>query len=109
LSTPISSRQKHTTASNAPPDLRNPTLSLHDALPIYRQAEEDAAENQQTDVRGEHDDHRADEEHQRKVDDHPSTADHLPCADVLRDRKSTRLNSSHVSISYAVCCSITKK
>src|SRR5690625_5421712 len=23
---------------------------------------------------------------------------------VLRDRKSTRLNSSHVAISYAVCC-----
>src|SRR5699024_12802488 len=26
------------------------------------------------------------------------------CTDQLRDRKSTRLNSSHVSISYAVFC-----
>src|SRR5439155_13010188 len=26
-----------------------------------------------------------------------------------RDRKSTRLNSSHVAISYAVCCSKQKK
>src|SRR5690606_42090938 len=25
-------------------------------------------------------------------------------ADPVRDRKSTRLNSSHVKISYAVCC-----
>src|SRR5699024_11348377 len=33
--------------------------------------------------------------------------DHLPCRCVLKkagDRKSTRLNSSHVSISYAVFC-----
>src|SRR5699024_12881773 len=28
---------------------------------------------------------------------------------VYRDRKSTRLNSSHVSISYAVCCLKKKK
>src|SRR5690606_41365271 len=31
-----------------------------------------------------------------------------PCAR-CRDRKSTRLNSSHVTISYAVFCSKTKK
>src|SRR5437870_10291702 len=30
-------------------------------------------------------------------------------ADVLRDRKSTRLNSSHVAISYAVFCLKKKK
>src|SRR5699024_12739595 len=30
-------------------------------------------------------------------------------AEVARDRKSTRLNSSHVSISYAVFCLKTKK
>src|SRR5438874_8775904 len=28
----------------------------------------------------------------------------LPCALLLQDRKSTRLNSSHVEISYAVFC-----
>src|SRR5690625_6959570 len=31
-----------------------------------------------------------------------------PLTAVMRDRKSTRLNSSHVAISYAVCC-LTKK
>src|SRR5699024_11910019 len=31
------------------------------------------------------------------------------CVDVERDRKSTRLNSSHVSISYAVFCLKKKK
>src|SRR5437868_8964670 len=36
--------------------------------------------------------------------------DDLPAADrVDRDRKSTRLNSSHVSISYAVFCLKNKK
>src|SRR5438067_5154807 len=34
--------------------------------------------------------------------------DHVPCI-VMRDRKSTRLNSSHVSISYAVVCLKKKK
>src|SRR5215475_15427411 len=32
----------------------------------------------------------------------------FPCA-ILRDRKSTRLNSSHVKISYAVFCLKKKK
>src|SRR5690625_5464142 len=35
---------------------------------------------------------------------HPSSAAHA-----TRDRKSTRLNSSHVAISYAVFCLIKKK
>src|SRR5437773_8620645 len=35
-----------------------------------------------------------------------SGADHR---DVLRDRKSTRLNSSHITISYAVFCLKKKK
>src|SRR5690625_6518183 len=33
----------------------------------------------------------------------------LLLARFLRDRKSTRLNSSHVAISYAVSCSIKRK
>src|SRR5437868_11335410 len=32
-----------------------------------------------------------------------------PCGNSIRDRKSTRLNSSHVSISYAVFCLKKKK
>src|SRR3989442_10018794 len=63
------------------------TLSLHDALPIYRGDH--------------HHDHDADgdaEDGQRGSPlDHP------------RDRKSTRLNSSHVRISYAVFCLKKKK
>src|SRR5436305_8010063 len=59
------------------------TLSLHDALPIYRRR------------RGRHP--RRSRRRSRPED----RADHLRlCA----DRKSTRLNSSHVRISYAVFC-----
>src|SRR2546430_4465947 len=61
------------------------TLSLHDALPIY-------------------------------AGDDPRRADGTgPLADLhrvragLRDRKSTRLNSSHSQISYAVFCLKKKK
>src|SRR5437868_10595288 len=60
------------------------TLSLHDALPIFEAARR---------VK-----HGAVEE----MVDH---AEHV----VFRDRKSTRLNSSHVSISYAVFCLKKKK
>src|SRR5690349_23111122 len=35
--------------------------------------------------------------------------DHLPVRDPPQDRKSTRLNSSHVEISYAVFCLKKKK
>src|SRR5690242_20857639 len=37
------------------------------------------------------------------------TARHPPPPDCARDRKSTRLNSSHMSISYAVFCLKKKK
>src|SRR5689334_23862750 len=38
-----------------------------------------------------------------------ATPQAAPCAIRLRDRKSTRLNSSHSSISYAVFCLKKKK
>src|SRR5437660_7110924 len=57
------------------------TLSLHDALPIYNFYVIVTAD----DVR---------DPHVEVVDDH---------AEVV-DRRSTRLNSSHVAISYAVFC-----
>src|SRR5579862_68289 len=56
------------------------TLSLHDALPIYDQG------------------HGLRRGTRRRVDRHPG-----------QDRKSTRLNSSHSSISYAVFCLKKKK
>src|SRR6266496_6093605 len=68
------------------------TLSLHDALPIYaprcrrRRNGRRPAARSATDRRADGD---------RRVDD--------------RDRKSTRLNSSHVEISYAVFCLKKKK
>src|SRR3989442_5973748 len=46
-----------------------------------------------------------------KPDDNPCDDSHGRCllAVLLRDRKSTRLNSSHVRISYAVFCLKKKK
>src|SRR6266699_6424842 len=57
------------------------TLSLHDALPISKDPSRPSCPL------------------------HRSTPGHLS----LRDRKSTRLNSSHVRISYAVFCLKKKK
>src|SRR5438067_5674565 len=69
---------------NAPATTKIYTLSLHDALPISNAARSHMAESLR----------------------------HLPAdkrsdpagGEATRDRKSTRLNSSHVSISYAVFC-----
>src|SRR3712207_8579194 len=74
------------------------TLSLHDALPIYRGA---LARAEALDA----------------GDDAPDGVPHLELSDVTTlelealgeiaartDRKSTRLNSSHANISYAVFC-----
>src|SRR5256885_9892492 len=66
------------------------TLSLHDALPICDVGcavielalEDQAAAN-------------------ARAQRHPQ---HVPSADSRADRKSTRLNSSHLVISYAVFC-----
>src|SRR3989442_4868756 len=59
------------------------TLSLHDALPISASVTGTAAEKA------------------KKAS--PLRIIHAP-SEPLRDRKSTRLNSSHVRISYAVFC-----
>src|SRR5205814_8646680 len=62
------------------------TLSLHDALPICFNV--DSGSDVETFIRR----------------DWKST---VPC--IRRDRKSTRLNSSHLGISYAVFCLKKKK
>src|SRR5436309_13531699 len=69
------------------------TLSLHDALPI-------SVTWDGLDVTGA----RADRLTRRGLNFVPQTANVFP-----RDRKSTRLNSSHVKISYAVFCLKKKK
>src|SRR5436305_11181008 len=62
------------------------TLSLHDALPIFIREELDRAGAEEILLPMVH-----------------------PARGSLRDRKSTRLNSSHVRISYAVFCLKKKK
>src|SRR5205814_10579147 len=83
-----------------PPTTEIYTLSLHDALPISedKQPEQQAQEQDWT------------------CPMHPEistpTAGSCPkcgMALMLRDRKSTRLNSSHLGISYAVFCLKKKK
>src|SRR3712207_8300318 len=74
------------------------TLSLHDALPIYGPAAQDS-QGLAVEIR------------------EPSEGGGLSCSDAealksrqrTSDRKSTRLNSSHANISYAVFCLKKKK
>src|SRR5439155_26201669 len=82
----------------------NYTLSLHDALPISCGIRARRAS------RGVHG-RPADPDRlglsARTADARHLRGDHRPLADrasAVRDRKSTRLNSSHVAISYAVFC-----
>src|SRR5699024_12741832 len=78
------------------------TLSLHDALPICDPSADDAGSGDHRDLH-----FRVDLRRSVQPDDLPlrPVAVHGPGG----DRKSTRLNSSHVSISYAVFCLKKKK
>src|SRR5699024_12705103 len=83
------------------------TLSLHDALPICARTHEGTtqptAHPRRTgrarggELRGRH--RPSSRENHRRV-----SRSSLRSLSHARDRKSTRLNSSHVSISYAVFC-----
>src|SRR3712207_7748565 len=80
------------------------TLSLHDALPIWHGADRARPADGQV--------ARDDVVHQRSAAAvlhvrhvHPGAARQL----LSGDRKSTRLNSSHANISYAVFCLKKKK
>src|SRR2546430_8787353 len=75
------------------------TLSLHDALPIYQRALHFMTQHCRADVAV-----------QRGLDRKPAFRAHP--GDAVKtdgDRKSTRLNSSHSQISYAVFCLKKKK
>src|SRR5699024_12522463 len=82
------------------------TLSLHDALPIY---DFEVALSGGRIVGA---DYEVDDEWLDRLGCSPVTADEAkailknkaPGVEAGEDRKSTRLNSSHVSISYAVFC-----
>src|SRR5205814_10042649 len=78
-------------------------LSLHDALPIYRL---DLLRGALELVVGEH---RRALEREVAVQLEPRAAAQVLLAHLDRDRKSTRLNSSHLGISYAVFCLKKKK
>src|SRR5690606_40905543 len=102
---------------HAPPTTETYPLSLHDALPIspatraWRASATDGPPSSDPPfnaaghrralrlaVRGRLDPDRFLPKLPRRLVQHPGTGGHG------RDRKSTRLNSSHVKISYAVFC-----
>src|SRR2546430_8483443 len=66
------------------------TLSLHDALPIYL-----------VDVRTRQ---KSDAPIRKRIQNGLGSGVDVDSGSDLRDRKSTRLNSSHSQISYAVFC-----
>src|SRR5438874_5351593 len=77
------------------------TLSLHDALPIcQRHRAPDSRHSHPT---------RALAHRGLSHTAHSRSRSPLILVSVTRDRKSTRLNSSHVEISYAVFCLKKKK
>src|SRR3712207_7619447 len=80
------------------------TLSLHDALPISRHGALDYPRYESV---------REPQRSDGVAYDHLRARIlgtlHDDAGDLLRDRKSTRLNSSHANISYAVFCLKKKK
>src|SRR3989442_9741931 len=84
------------------------TLSLHDALPILEKMRAQLLEAQLTEqlllVGG-----REDAKQLRIVVEMILDGSFVAAGDEQEDRKSTRLNSSHVRISYAVFCLKKKK
>src|SRR5699024_12842564 len=94
------------TVFSAPPTAALSTLSLHDALPISALAAgtsltrlaNELRHYVETLVQG------ADSYAAVAIAPADATGDDLDVVRQDQDRKSTRLNSSHVSISYAVFC-----
>src|SRR5699024_12328775 len=93
---------------NAPSPSKIHPLSLHDALPIFKELKR--PENTFQSVANTF--HMSPSSVSNIFDKHIQVG-RLPLSDCIcfdevyafhRDRKSTRLNSSHVSISYAVFC-----
>src|SRR3712207_9518121 len=79
------------------------TLSLHDALPICEDRQAECARlTRERDASGWR-------EHLRERAVHPDAGVRVQHAHAVGDRKSTRLNSSHANISYAVFCLKKKK
>src|SRR5207253_10020654 len=91
---------------NPPPPTALYTLSLHDALPIsLRLARAGALLSLKQDFGSGTTWNCVLKSGVKRRADEPITDDMIDCG----DRKSTRLNSSHVAISYAVFCLKKKK
>src|SRR5258707_8601693 len=85
------------------------TLSLHDALPIFGEVQSPRHAGQRADQAAQNDEWI---EPALKVDDEQEVNEgdgHHETDTEAEDRKSTRLNSSHANISYAVFCLKKKK
>src|SRR3712207_8759818 len=80
------------------------TLSLHDALPIFGHGQERHADRD-----GGRGDREGPDRHRYPRPSRPGHGRIDERAPRRRDRKSTRLNSSHANISYAVFCLKKKK
>src|SRR3712207_8169411 len=72
------------------------TLSLHDALPIWERTSSQGFDRGSRQGRS--------EQSRSVCRDAQGCATAPGCERCLQDRKSTRLNSSHANISYAVFC-----
>src|SRR3712207_9160749 len=81
------------------------TLSLHDALPIF-EVDQHVVADHRGDVEAGFAQHRPDRAQDGQVHARLEVFEGVGDA---RDRKSTRLNSSHANISYAVFCLKKKK
>src|SRR5699024_12241985 len=94
--------------STHPPTTDIYTLSLHDALPIWSSVSRNQptfSETASQEKRKNRLDPTAIIASNNKVQPAwPKASDIICASNTPRDRKSTRLNSSHVSISYAVFC-----
>src|SRR5205807_8048237 len=88
---------------NDPPTTAIYTLSLHDALPICVVLEHEVL------VRRDGGADLIEDVARRTIDDGVHRVETQAVEAVFLDRKSTRLNSSHLVISYAVFCLKKKK
>src|SRR5690625_6048327 len=91
---------------HVPPTTHISTLSLHDALPISEVRIQQGLEGDPHGGRGEQQRQEVQQREDLAVALMPG---HEGAQQQAQDRKSTRLNSSHVAISYAVFCLKKKK
>src|SRR5207302_10747874 len=94
--------------STTPAPTATSTLSLHDALPICRHRRQVLHREPTLGVTRERADRGVPGQPQR-LRSRPRFGDDPGGGERRADRKSTRLNSSHVKISYAVFCLKKKK